>query len=117
MEQSPKVCSRCQQANFPIAEYCRHCGEPLFEVGSISRASLPGRLFGHLADGMAWAVAELQRWWEIGGLTVRSKALERRRAVRFAKAGAQTETADAQSPDRERLMALSGEWLEADDRL
>ncbi|OQA08400.1 MAG: hypothetical protein BWY66_01016 [bacterium ADurb.Bin374] len=112
MEQSPKVCSRCQQANFPIAEYCRHCGEPLFEIGSISRASFPGRLFGHLADGLVWAVAELHRWWEIGGLTVRIKSLERRRAALFTEAGLQKETPDAQSPGRERLMAISGEIAE-----
>ncbi|MBP7633555.1 hypothetical protein KBA41_05265 [Candidatus Ozemobacteraceae bacterium] len=112
MEQSPKVCSRCQQANFPIAEYCRHCGEPLFEIGSISRAWLPGRLLGHLVDGLVWAVAELRRWWEIGGLTVRIKSLERRRAVLFTEVGSQKETAETQSPGRERLMAISGEIAE-----
>lgn len=112
MEQSPKVCSRCQQANFPIAEYCRHCGEPLFEIGSISRAWLPGRLLGHLVDGLVWGATELRRWWEIGGLTVRIKSLERRRAVLFSEAGVQKEIADAQNPDRERLMAISGEIAE-----
>ncbi len=112
MDQSPKVCSRCQQANFPIAEYCRHCGEPLFEIGSISRASLPGRLFGHCADGLVWGIAELRRWWEIGGLTARIKSLERRRAVLFTGAGGQKETAEVQEPDRERLMAIAGEIAE-----
>lgn len=112
MEQIPKVCSRCQQANFPIAEYCRHCGEPLFEIGSISRSSFPGRLLGHIADGLIWGASELHRWWEIGGLTVKIKSLERRRAALLAEAGTLKDAAEGPGPQRERLMAVSSEIAE-----
>lgn len=107
MEQSPKVCPRCQQANFPIAEYCRHCGEPLFEMGSISRSSLPGRLFGHVADGLLWGFEELRRWWEIGNLAVRIKSLRRRRSALLVEAGAHKTDAEISGTDRERLMSIS----------
>lgn len=107
MEQSPKVCPRCQQANFPIAEYCRHCGEPLFEMGSISRISLPGRLFGHVVDGLFWGFGELHRWWEIGSLGVKIKSLRRRRAALLVQAGIQKNDADISGPERERLMSIS----------
>ncbi|HOY66103.1 MAG TPA: hypothetical protein PLP29_04390 [Candidatus Ozemobacteraceae bacterium] len=109
MEQSPKLCPRCQQANFPIAEYCRHCGEPLFEMGSISRRSLPGRFIGHCADGILWAVDEVFRWWEIGKLTVRAKSLRRRRADLVGKSGGDAEGAALSGEQRERLVTLSDE--------
>ncbi|HEY9071336.1 MAG TPA: hypothetical protein VIV61_13850 [Candidatus Ozemobacteraceae bacterium] len=109
MEQSPKLCPRCQQANFPIAEYCRHCGEPLFEMGSISRTSFPGRFIGHCADGVHWAIDEVFRWLEIGKLTVRAKSLRRRRADLVEKGGGNAEGAALSGEQRERLVMLTDE--------
>lgn len=80
MEQSPKICPKCHQANFPIAEFCRHCGEPIFEMGSLSRTSFFSRLIGHFIDGAFWFLDEIIRWWEISRLSRTLKKLQKKRA-------------------------------------
>ncbi|RCK80130.1 MAG: hypothetical protein OZSIB_3634 [Candidatus Ozemobacter sibiricus] len=110
MEQTPKLCPRCQQANFPIAEFCRHCGEPIFDMGALSRRSILSRFLGHLVDGLFWMIDELARWWEIGRLTLDLKALRKRRAAFLKQVGeGRPEGADLAPADREKLMSMSEE--------
>ncbi|NLI77412.1 MAG: hypothetical protein GX442_13350, partial [Candidatus Riflebacteria bacterium] len=110
MDQTPKLCPRCQQANFPIAEFCRHCGEPIFDMGSLSRRSTLSRFFGHIVDGMFWTIDELARWWEIGRLTLDLKTLRRRRAEFLKRAGeGRPEGADLAPGDREQVLTYSEE--------
>ncbi len=110
MEQTPKLCPRCQQANFPIAEFCRHCGEPIFDMGSLSRRSILSRFLGHIVDGLFWAIDELARWWEIGRLTLDLKTLRKRRAAFLKQAGeGRPEGTDLAAADREKLMTWSEE--------
>jgi len=111
MDQSPKICSKCQQANFPIAEFCRHCGEPIFEMGSLSRTSFFSRWLGHVIDGMSWVVDEFMRWWEIGRLNRELKTLRRRRSELMAKSGAngKSEPEAIFSHDRDKVVTISEE--------
>lgn len=107
MEQSPKICPKCRQANFPIAEFCRHCGEPIFETGSLSRSSIITRLIGHFVDGIFWMIDETVRWWEIGRLTVTSKRMRKQRSGLLKKQG-QSDT-ELTGESREKLVNLSEE--------
>lgn len=109
MDQSPKICTRCQQANFPIAEFCRHCGEPILDLGSLSRASFIARMSGHIADGLVWIGDEFRRWWEIGRITVELKNLMRKRS-RLLKGLGRSDSqglAELSPKDREELMGFS----------
>ncbi|MFZ2955809.1 MAG: zinc ribbon domain-containing protein [Candidatus Ozemobacteraceae bacterium] len=115
MDQNPKLCPRCQQANFPVAEFCRHCGEPMFEMGSLSRSSILSRVVGHAVDGLFWCIDELVRWWEIGRLTMEIRALRRHRVEVLKKVdpadGILPGTTPPNPPDaeREELIRLSEE--------
>lgn len=111
MDQDPRICWRCQQANFPIAEFCRHCGEPLFPMGSISRSSLLTRLVGHIIDGLSWTVSECARWREIGRINFNLKELRGRRTEFMKKVGipAPNGGLDFNNEDRKRLVELSDE--------
>jgi hypothetical protein len=107
MEQSPKICPKCRQANFPIAEFCRHCGEPIFAGGSLSRTSFFTRGIGHFVDGLFWIIDEFVRWWEIARLGVTSKRLRKQRSDLLGRQS--TSEADFPSESREKLVHLSEE--------
>lgn len=111
MEQPPRICPRCQQANFPVAEFCRHCGEPMYEMGPLSRSSLCSRCIGHTVDGAFWVIDELMRWWEIGGLTRQLKGLRRRRLELIKSVG------EVPSPDGSVEVGERAELLQVSEEI
>lgn len=79
MDNIPPVCPRCKQASVPMAEFCRHCGEPLRNFGNLAQSSFLGRTTGFFIAAMFWAVDEIVRWWEIGRISRQLQVLRRRR--------------------------------------
>lgn len=66
--------------NYPMVEFCRHCGESLHGQPKNANQTLMVKWIHHLIDAMFWIVDESVRWWEIGKLSIQLKALRRRRA-------------------------------------
>jgi len=106
MDQTPKLCPKCQQANFPVAEFCRHCGEPIFEMGALSRTSFLSRWIGHIVDGLFWVVDELARWWEIIRIVIELKSLKNRRATLMKRVSEQGDTS-VPTPERDAIVQIS----------
>ena len=110
MEQSPKICPKCQQANFPIAEFCRHCGEAIFDLGVMSRSSTLTRFSGYLVDGLFWFFEEAGRWWEVGRISRSLKTCERRRAKLMNRIEEETGGEEAVGgADKDRLVEFTEE--------
>ncbi len=66
--------------NFPMVEFCHHCGESLHTLQAPPPQTLAGKWAHHFIDAMFWIVDESVRWWEIGKLSIKLKALRRQRA-------------------------------------
>ncbi|HNV70288.1 MAG TPA: zinc ribbon domain-containing protein, partial [Candidatus Ozemobacteraceae bacterium] len=109
MDQSPKICPKCQQANFPIAEFCRHCGEAIYDLGTMSRGYSLTRLSGYLVDGLFWGFEELARWWELSQLNQALKKLQRRRQQFMERMDEETGGELVDDADRAQLMSLTEE--------
>ena len=109
MDQSPKICPKCQQANFPGAEFCRHCGEAIYDLGTMSRGYSVSRLSGYLIDGLFWFFEELGRWWELSRLNQTLKKLHRRRQQFMERMDAETGGELVDEEDRAQLMSLTEE--------
>lgn len=80
MEQKTLKCQYCHEMNFPMVEFCHHCGESLHSRQAPVHQTLIGKWIYHVIDGMFWLVDESVRWWEIGKLSIKLKALRRQRA-------------------------------------
>ena len=80
METKPQICPHCKQDNYPMVEFCRHCGESLHHTSPGAGSSLLVRWTHHAIDAMFWIVDETARWWEIGKLTVQIRSFRRRRS-------------------------------------
>ncbi|MGM0599350.1 MAG: hypothetical protein ACQETH_05990 [Candidatus Rifleibacteriota bacterium] len=80
MEKKTLKCPHCQQMNYPMVEFCHHCGESLHIKSVDEKQTLIEKWFYHAVDAMFWLVDETARWWEIGKLTIKLKALRRQRA-------------------------------------
>ncbi|MBF0545093.1 MAG: zinc ribbon domain-containing protein [Candidatus Riflebacteria bacterium] len=107
MDQAPRICPKCGQANFPIAEFCRHCGEPMFEMGTLARSTFLQRTVGQLVDGLFWIIDELIRWWEIGKITFRLKALRKNRARLMKTINESGSEESRTTPEKEALLKIS----------
>ncbi len=79
MEKKTLKCQHCQEMNFPMVEFCHHCGESLHSRQSPPNTTLIGKWIYHFIDAMFWLVDESVRWWEIGKLSIQLKSLRRRR--------------------------------------
>ncbi len=80
MEQKTLKCQHCHEMNFPMVEFCHHCGESLHSRQAPTHQTLVGKWIYHAIDAMFWLVDESVRWWEIGKLSVQLKALRRQRS-------------------------------------
>lgn len=80
MEKKTLKCPHCQQMNYPMVEFCHHCGESLHIKADDEKQTLVEKWFYHAVDAIFWLVDETARWWEIGKLTIKLKALRRQRA-------------------------------------
>lgn len=67
--------------NFPMVEFCRHCGESLHARPAASNQTLLVKWIHHAIDAMFWIVDESVRWWEIGKLSIQLKSLRRQRVL------------------------------------
>ncbi len=70
--------------NFPMVEFCRHCGESLHGQPKAANQALMVKWIHHAIDAMFWLVDESVRWWEIGKLSIQLKSLRRTRATILA---------------------------------
>ena len=61
--------------NYPMVEFCRHCGESLHGQPKNLNQTLMTKWIHHLIDAMFWIVDESVRWWEIGKLSIQLKTL------------------------------------------
>lgn len=66
--------------NYHMVEFCRSCGESLHTKPAASQNGLLVKWTHHAIDAMFWFVDETVRWWEIGKLSIKLKALRRQRA-------------------------------------
>ncbi|MBF0410242.1 MAG: hypothetical protein HQM10_23050 [Candidatus Riflebacteria bacterium] len=107
MDQSPRICPKCSQANFPIAEFCRHCGEPMFEMGTVSRKTVLQKTIGALVDGFFWFIDEIVRWWEIGKITIELKRIRKKRSNIMKNFSDSATEIKESSPEKEILLKMS----------
>lgn len=63
-----------------MVEFCHHCGESLHARSVPNHHTLVGKWIYHAIDAIFWLVDESVRWWEIGKLSIKLKALRRQRA-------------------------------------
>lgn len=80
MEEKTLECKHCHEMNYPMVEFCRACGESLHPRPDTANSGLLVKWTHHAIDAMFWLVDETVRWWEIGKLSVKLKALRRQRA-------------------------------------
>lgn len=103
MEQKTLKCQYCQQMNFPMVEFCHHCGESLHSKPNSADPVLFLKWVNHAIDGMFWIVDETVRWLEIGKLSIKLTTLRRERVrllLHFEsldKAGGETSLEQKQS--------------------
>lgn len=116
MEQKTFQCPHCREMNFPMVEFCRHCGEALHAQPKVANQALMVKWIHHTIDAMFWIVDESVRWWEIGKLSIQLKTLRRRRAEVLTVVEAEERTGIETSTDlkqslvgvTEELARLSG---------
>jgi len=80
MEEKTLECRHCHEMNYPMVEFCRACGESLHAKPDLANNGLLVKWTHHAIDAMFWLVDETVRWWEIGKLSIKLKALRRQRA-------------------------------------
>ncbi len=80
MDQKSQKCPHCEESNYPMVEFCRHCGESLHSSAPPTGSSLLIKWIHHAIDAMFWIVDETVRWWEIGKLGIHLKTLRRDRS-------------------------------------
>lgn len=108
MDQLPKICSNCNQPNFPLAEFCRHCGEPISNLGSISKRNAFSRFVSFLIDGLFWIIDEFIRWLELARVYLTLKELQRKRSKIINSTG-QNKNHQINVEEREHIVSLSEE--------
>lgn len=97
--------------NFPMVEFCRHCGEALHARPGITNQTLMVKWIHHLIDAMFWIVDESVRWWEIGKLSIQLKTLHRRRANILAAVETEEQTGIETSTDQKQALVAVSEEL------
>jgi hypothetical protein len=80
MEKKTLKCQHCHEMNFPMVEFCHHCGESLHTNPAQTEQTLVGKWLYHAVDAMFWLVDESVRWWEIGKLSIQLKSFRRQRS-------------------------------------
>ncbi|HNX76568.1 MAG TPA: hypothetical protein PLM07_15680 [Candidatus Rifleibacterium sp.] len=117
MEQKTLQCPHCREMNFPMVEFCRHCGEALHAQPKVANQTLLIKWIHHLIDAMFWIVDESVRWWEIGKLSIQLKSLHRRRATLLASfEAAENAGHESSTEQKQSMVALSEELSRAAGR-
>lgn len=116
MEQKNLQCPHCREMNYPMVEFCRHCGESLHARPAAVKSGLLVKWIHHAIDAMFWVVDETVRWWEIGKLSIMLKSLRRQRSGILLRLESESPDSPAYMDEQHALVGITEELARLSNR-